>query len=272
MEGVSLEVEEVTRGRNVVSESTDGGRVASHVVFLPLSEEGDEEVALELAVKNLGEEVKVGDKGSLEDNRDVGGVEKLHGVGSLVPSNTSGGQLELNAETLEVDDNEGHDNGSQQVGNVGRVLSPEGLLKGVKLVLLGEQEMEQSNDSAFKLSTLLSTDGHGGERFPKDNLADVSGDEKRDSTAKTVALLEQLVKQDHDDASNGKLGNNQDGVNGSKLGHFTVHAGEQVSDSLTNGDDDSEELLSGLEQLSVVLGAHVHFDDLGTSEELHDHG
>ena len=42
------------------------------------SDESDEEVALELAVKHLGQEVQGGDEGGLEDDWDVGGVEQLH--------------------------------------------------------------------------------------------------------------------------------------------------------------------------------------------------
>ena len=42
-----------------------------HVVFLPLSDEAHEEIASEFAVKNLRKEVKVRDKGGLEDDRDV---------------------------------------------------------------------------------------------------------------------------------------------------------------------------------------------------------
>jgi len=100
VEGISLQVKQVSGGRDVVSETANGGGVASHVVLLPFSEEAHENVSLELTVKHLGEEVEVGDEGGLEDNGDVRGVEELDGVGSLVATDTSGGQLELNTETL----------------------------------------------------------------------------------------------------------------------------------------------------------------------------
>ena len=37
------------------------------------------------------------------------------------------------------------------------------------------------------------------ERLPHDRLTDICGDEKRDSGAETVALLEQLVQEQHDE-------------------------------------------------------------------------
>lgn len=46
-----------------------------HVIILPFSEESNNEVALKLLVKNLGEEVKIGDERSLKNNWNVGGVE-----------------------------------------------------------------------------------------------------------------------------------------------------------------------------------------------------
>ena len=64
--------------------------MSGHVVFLPLSDEAHEEVALELAMKHLWEEVQVGDESSLEDDWDVGGVEKLDWERSGVASDTSG--------------------------------------------------------------------------------------------------------------------------------------------------------------------------------------
>jgi len=76
--------------------------MALHVVFLPFSEERDEDVALELAVKNLREEVQVGDEGRLQNDGDVAGVEQLNGVRSFVATNSAGGDSQFNAETLEV--------------------------------------------------------------------------------------------------------------------------------------------------------------------------
>ena len=62
---------------------------------------------------------------------------------------------------LEVDDDQDDNDGGYQVGNVRRILPIEGLLDGVKLVLLGQEEVEKCDDGSFELSTLLCADGDG---------------------------------------------------------------------------------------------------------------
>ena len=74
--------------------------MSGHVIFLPLSDEAHEEVAFELAMEYLWEEVQVGDESSLEDDWDVGGVEKLDWEWSGVASDTSRLQGQLNTESL----------------------------------------------------------------------------------------------------------------------------------------------------------------------------
>lgn len=79
-------------------------------------------------------------------------------------------------------------------------MAVEGLLQCVDLVLLGAEEVEESDDGTFEFSTLLRADSDGGEGFPEDDLADVSRDKERNTGAETVAFLEELVKQDHNNA------------------------------------------------------------------------
>lgn len=71
MERVALDVNPVARRADVVSKTADWSRVASHVVFLPLSNERHKEVAFELSVEHLTEEVQVANECSLEDDWDV---------------------------------------------------------------------------------------------------------------------------------------------------------------------------------------------------------
>lgn len=71
MDWVSLDVREVSWGRDVVRKATNGCRVSCHVVLLPLADEGNEEVALELAVENLTEKVQVGYEGGLQNDGDI---------------------------------------------------------------------------------------------------------------------------------------------------------------------------------------------------------
>ena len=94
-----------------------------------------------------------------------------------------------NATYLEVNNDEDDHDSGQQIGQVGGVLSVEGVLEGIDLVALGEQEVEQSNDGTLEFSSLVGSDGDGGEALPEDVLANVGSDKERDSRAETVSLL-----------------------------------------------------------------------------------
>jgi len=54
--------------------------MSSHIIILPLSKKGNDEVTSELSSQDLGEEVDVRDESSLQDDWDVGGVEQLDWV------------------------------------------------------------------------------------------------------------------------------------------------------------------------------------------------
>ena len=77
--------------------------MSSHVILLPLTKKVHEEVSTELLSKDLREEVKVGDKSSLENDGDVGSVEELNGVRLLVALHSAGAHCDLNAEALNND-------------------------------------------------------------------------------------------------------------------------------------------------------------------------
>ena len=74
--------------------------MAGHIEVLPFSDEADEEIALELAVKHLREEVQVGDESCLEDDGNVRGVEQLNGEWGGVSTDTSRLQSEFDSESL----------------------------------------------------------------------------------------------------------------------------------------------------------------------------
>jgi hypothetical protein len=131
--------------------------------------------------------------------------------------------------------------------------------------------VEESDDGSFELGALLGPDCDGREAAPEDVLADVGCDEERDARAEAVALLEQLVEKDHDHTRGEELEEDKDGVEGSEVGEFTVHAREEVGKGFSQGNDQPEELLGCLEEVTVFLGVLVDFDDFGASEELHDH-
>lgn len=137
--------------------------MTSHVIILPLSEKTDNEVASELSGKDLGEEVDVRDESGLKNDWDVGGVEKFDGVWLSETSHLLAAQREFDSEALEVDNDE-HDNYSgDQVAKVRSVLSVECLFDTVELVWLSQEEMEESDDGTFELSSLIGSNGNWGE-------------------------------------------------------------------------------------------------------------
>jgi len=184
-----------------------------NVRFSPFSKESYEVVTLVLSVEHCGEEVEVGDKGTLENDGDVRGVEELDGVRYLVASHLSVAQSKFNAESLEINDNEEDNHCCKQTGDIGGVFSVEGMLNGHNLVRLGQERVEESNDSTFEFGILVGLDGDGGETLPQDDLADVGGDEERNTVSETVSFLEEFIKKLNDDSSKGKLRNNQKHVN-----------------------------------------------------------
>jgi len=86
---VFLNIIKALRRTDVVCKSTDWCLMASHVIVLPLSEESDNEVSSELTCKDLSEEVNVGNECSLQNDWDVGGIEKLDWVWLLESSHLS---------------------------------------------------------------------------------------------------------------------------------------------------------------------------------------
>ena len=108
MDWVLLDVIQALWWADVVSESADWSSVSSHVVVLPLSEETHDEVASELSSQDLGEEVDVGDEGTLQDDWDVRGVEELDWEWLSVASHLSGAKVEFNSEALYLTRNDKH--------------------------------------------------------------------------------------------------------------------------------------------------------------------
>lgn len=100
MNRVFLDVVQTLRWADVVSKSSNWGSVSSHVVVLPLSKQTDDEVASEFSSQDLSEEVDVGHKGALQDDRNVRRVEKLDWERLSVASHLSAAQAKFNSETL----------------------------------------------------------------------------------------------------------------------------------------------------------------------------
>lgn len=82
----------------------------------PLTKKTNDEVTVEIFVKHLGEEVKIGDEGSLEDNGHVGSIEKLNGVRLDGTSDSVVLEGDINLETLEVNNDDEDEGGGDQTG------------------------------------------------------------------------------------------------------------------------------------------------------------
>ena len=77
--------------------------------------------------------------------------------------------------------------------------------------------MEEGDDGTLELRTTASVDGRGGESLPHDRLADVGRNEERDTAAKTVALLQQLIEENDNQTSNNELDNEENTDTGTEV-------------------------------------------------------
>mmetsp|Transcript_10940 Transcript_10940/g.20936 ORF Transcript_10940/g.20936 Transcript_10940/m.20936 type:complete len:213 (+) Transcript_10940:557-1195(+) len=207
MEGIVEDLSKRSGWGHIVGETANRDRLttATTVLFLPLSEKLDKDVLRVSLVEQLGEEVKVGHQSSLENDRDVGGVEELDGVGSSVSTVTFVLDGEIDAETLEVDHDDEHEHGGKQVENVRKVLAVKSFVESAHLICTSDKHMEHSNDSSFELSTTSGVDGGWGECLPDDVFADICRDKEGNSRSKTVALCEELVENKNNHTSKEKL-------------------------------------------------------------------
>lgn len=271
VDGVEESLLEVQGRGHVVDETGDGVQLRRAVLGLPDTEETDEEVLGEARVQHLADQEDVGRQGGLQHDGHVGGVEQADGVRTTSTTLAGGLDGDLNTEALQVDDGSEDGNGGQQVHDVGEVLSVEGLLQSALLVGAGHEQVEEGDDGTLELRATAGVDGGGGESLPHDGLADVGGNEERDTAAKTVALLQKLIEQNDNHTGNNELEDQEEDDTSTELGGRAVETGEDVDGGGTSGQDEGEELLSGLVELTVRLEVEVDIDHVGTSEELEDH-
>ncbi|GMT25660.1 hypothetical protein PFISCL1PPCAC_16957 [Pristionchus fissidentatus] len=269
VEGILEHVRQRLGRRQVVADTSGGVAAVSSRGIRPGTEKVDEDVSAELGRKHLRDDVEVGDEGGLEDDGDVGGVEELDGVRRVL--STVSGRLDgkVDTEALQIDDDSEHEDGGHQVHEVGKVLSVEGLTESTDLVVSGGEEVEEGDDGSLEFGSAASVHRSGRERLPHDRLADVGGDEERNSRAETISLLEQLVEQQHNETGEHELDNDEQADSGANVGRLSVESRSDVHDGLSDSDHHSEELLGSVEE-GAVLGGVSDLDDLGSGEELHD--
>ena len=243
---VRRDVPEAGGRGDVVRQAAHGDELAGALGLLPAAEELDQEVASVALVQQLGDEVEVGHQCGLQDDWHVRRVEELDGVGLLHAAAALGRHGEVDPEALEVDHHEEDQDRGQQVGDVRQVGAVESLLERAHLVAAGEKEVEERDDGTLELGTLSGVHGRGAERLPDDALALVGRDEEGDTGTETVSLGQELVEQDDDDARHEELDDDQDGVARAEIADITVDAGNDVGDSLADGDENAEELLGAV--------------------------
>jgi hypothetical protein len=235
----------VGRG-HIVCDSTGGVKLRRSFTGLPGADELDEEVVGEAGIEHLGNHEDVGCQRGLQHDGHVGGVEESDRVGAAHATLSGGFYGDFDAEALQVDDGREDCKGGKQVHDVGQVLAVEGLAKRAKLVGPGDEEMEEGDDGAFEFFAAAGVDGGGREGLPDDRLADIGGNEERDTRAQTVAFLQKLIEENDDKASKDKLHNEEETDARAEIAGLTVQASEDEHASLAEGEDNREELLSRL--------------------------
>lgn len=93
--------------------------------------------------------------------------------------------------------------------------------------------MEQSNDGSLEFRSTSSVDGGGRESLPDDALANVGGNEKRDTGSKTVTLLEELIEKNDNETCNNELENKEKANTSTKITGLSVETSQNVDGSLS---------------------------------------
>lgn len=269
MDGIQESFLEVEWWRHIISDTGRSVELSrTTLARLPNTEELNKNVVGKAGVQHLADQEDVGAEGRLEHNWHVGGVEETNGVGSTNTALAGGLDGNFNTETLEVDNSGENDKSSNEVHDVGEVLAVECLVQSALLIGPGEQEVEESNDSAFELRSTASVDSSGREGLPDNRLADVSSDEERDTASKTITLLQELIQEDDDESGNNKLDDEQDTDTSSQVTGLTIKASKDVNAGLAERQDNSEELLGSLVQFAIGFEVEVNVDKLGSSKKL----
>ena len=150
----------------------------------------------------MADQEDVGGESSLQHDGHVGGVEEADWVGTACASLSRGLDWDFDTETLEVDDGGEDNEGSEEVHDVGEILSIESLLERTLLVWPCKEQVEERNDCSLEFWSTASIDGGWGKCLPHNGFADVGRNEKGDTASKTVSLLEELIEENDNQASN----------------------------------------------------------------------
>ena len=176
----------------------------------------------------------------LEHDRHVGRVEQLDGVRSSLAPEAVRLHRDLEAESLQIDDDGKHGDGRNEVHDIGQALAPERLAECAAFVIPGEKKVEQRHDRALEFGPAASIDGGRGECLPYNRLTDVGRDEERDTGSEPVALLEELIEEDDDEGGRDELNDEEQAYAGTEVAGLTIETGEDIDSGLTERDDEGE--------------------------------
>ena len=268
VDGVEESLLEVQRGGHIVGNTRRGEKLGRALTRLPDSEELDKQVVREAGVQHLTDQEDIGRQSGLQHDGHVGGVEETDRVRTTHATLTSGLDRDLNTEALQVDHGSEDQESGQQVHDVGQVLAVESFVQGTLLVGPGQEQVEQGDDGTLELGATTGVDGSRGEGLPDDGLANVGRNEKRDTAAETVALLQKFIQQNDNQTGHNQLDDQENTDTGTEVTRLAIETSQDVDTGLAEGEDNGEELLSSLVQLAVGLEVKVDIDEVGTGKEL----
>jgi len=117
-----------------------------------LNSEDLNKVTREMQLEHLWDDEHVQCQCRLQYDRHVWGIEELDGVCFSLTMGLVALNGDLNAESLEVDDDGKNNDSREQAHDVGKPLLPEGLMQRTTFIMPRKQEVKQCNDGTFKLS------------------------------------------------------------------------------------------------------------------------
>jgi hypothetical protein len=116
------------------------------------------------------------------------------------------------------------------------------LIDGSQFILLGGKKVEEGNNGSFEFSSRVSSDGDWAKSSPNNVLANVGGDEERDTRSKSISLLHHFIEHDDDDSGEDKLEDDEHGISEAEVRQISVSTRPDVSESFTNANDERKNL------------------------------
>lgn len=113
--------------------------------------------------------------------------------------------------------------------------------------------MEQSDDGTLKFRSTTGVNSSGGERLPDNALANVGSDKERDTGSQAIALLEELVKENNNEAGNNKLKDKKKADTSTEVTRLSIKTGQNIHSGLSERKDNSKHYDIPLAQLLCRL-------------------